>query len=271
MSKCDNPHSADQSMFLAPLKHRVERRPPPIITPGLGCQRKVGILGSHDTIRYAPWWDPSWELGGHWACRTAFQRKPDWYFDLHPWEMRHQDRFQGWRAKQRVETAPIWMCKKYPDVPASLRYPKERILMEFQPNGRNVFTNQASWMIALLLTQGVTKIGLFGINYGHEDERALQRDSLVYWMGRCDERGVEVLTAPGSTLLNTPMELYGYDSHDDDGYLKPCYLGKRHRTIHTPKGDDVAITPLKPGEDNPSPADLPLVGTEQPTSRRPGL
>jgi len=196
---------------------------------------------------------------------------PDTYFDLHPFEMRHEPRWKGFREKLAKNAVPIWMCEKYPQVPASVKYPKERILAEFQPKGRNVFTNQAAWMIALLLTQGVTKIGLFGINYGIEDEREKQRDSLVYWLGRAEDRGVEIVLPPESTILREPMELYGYESHDENGWLLPCYQGRKTRSIQNAKNEDVELTILKPGEDNPRPVDLPIFGTEQATSRRPGL
>lgn len=121
---------------------------------------------------------------------------------------------------------PIYMQEKYKEIPASIRYPKERILMEYG-GIRRYFANHLAWMIALAFSEGVTTIGLFGINYGARSEWELQRGCAEYWLGRAEERGVQLLLPDECTLLAQPKGLYGYESHDHTGTLVPEYRSSR--------------------------------------------
>ena len=170
----------------------------------------------------------------------------DRLFDLHPkacWSGggKKGDGYTKWLAKN---TIPIYMQKAWPEVPASIEYPKGRILMEY-PDAyglfTNCFTNHAAWMIALALTEGVTTIGLFGINYGTESEYATQRGSAIYWLGRAAGMGVRHVLPSQCTLLDEPHLLYGYESHDETtGLLKDAYK-KKFKPQET-------IRPIAPGE-----------------------
>lgn len=97
---------------------------------------------------------------------------------------------------------------------------------------RAYFTNHLAWMMALAFSEGVTTIGLFGINYGHETEYATQRGCAEYWLGRAAERGIHLVIPEACTLLAEPKSLYGYDSHDEKGTLKAEY---QPREIPLPK------------------------------------
>ncbi len=204
---------------------RVVEVVPPIAQPpraGLGRLRKIALLGSHEaSLKYAPWDDPSWELWGHAASYKFNKRTCDRYFDLHRRECWTKTNGKGqqylkWLAYNQ---SPIYMQERYPDVPASIRYPLERITSEFRP----YFTGHAAYMIALALTEGVTHIGFFGINYGPDSEYGTQRGSCEYWMGVAEARGVQLVLPKSITLLNEPAELYGYASHDEDGKLVKSY------------------------------------------------
>lgn len=118
------------------------------------------------------------------------------------------------------------MQQRYPEVPASIAYPKRRILQEFG-YPRPYFTNHAAWIIALALSEGVSVIGLWGINYGIRTEYQIQRASAEYWIGRAVERGVQVVLPEQCTLLREPAGLYGYESHDPvTGKRLPEYMEK---------------------------------------------
>lgn len=227
------------------LSPHVEARPPVWAPPlaGLGRVRKVGLLGSHEaTLKHAPWTDPSWELWGHASSRGFYKRPPERYFDLHRQECWTKSNNKGeaylrWLASN---TVPIFMQERYPTVPASVRYPKERILAEY----RRYFTGHGAWMVALAITEGVTHIGLFGVNYGKSTSRGadceygVQRGSLEYWLGVAEARGVKVVLAEGSTILDDPHELYGYESHDEHGLLVQSY---RARTWVLPERAATAV------------------------------
>ena len=206
--------------------------------------RKIGLCGAHvGSLKAAPWDDPTWELWGHASSRAWYHRELDRYFDMHPkacWTRggKKTAHYPKWLAKNIV---PIFMQEQYPEVPASYRYPKERVLMEFG-GVRQHFRNQAAWMIALAFTEGVTHLGLFGVNYSSEGEYVLQRGSVEYWLGRAEERGVHVILPDGCSLLREPALLYGYESHDlETGKLKPEYRKKVWAPADT-------IEALKPGQ-----------------------
>jgi hypothetical protein len=197
---------------------------PRLPVAGMGRMRKIALLGSHYSLEYAPWGDLSWELWGHASSRFLYKRKPDRYFDMHRKECwtagRKEERYVHWLAKN---TVPIYMQQVHPEVPASVRYPKEQIFAEF----RKYFSSHAAYMIALALYEGVTHIGLFGINYSADSEYATQRGSTEYWLGFAEGRGVHIVIPARCTLLNDPPLLYAYESHDEQGRLVECYRRKR--------------------------------------------
>jgi hypothetical protein len=191
--------------------------------------RKVGIFGAHQpSLIDAPWDDDSWEFWGHASARLWYSRSMDRYYDLHPkscWTRggKKGATYPQWLA---IQTTPIYMQKRYPDVPASMEFPVRRILQEFG-NPRPYFTNHVAWMIAHALTEGVTTIGLWGINYALQSEYVAQRASAEYWIGRAVERGVKVILPEQCSLLRDPKLLYGYESHDEEtGVLKDEYAKK---------------------------------------------
>lgn len=207
--------------------------------------RKIALFGSHSSsLVDAPWDDPSWERWGHAASRAWYARPMHRLFDLHTPACRDPQikavraRYDSWLRKN---TVPIYMQKRYPEVPASVAYPKGRILSEFSyAHRRQYFANQVAWMIALAITEGVTHIGLFGVNYSAQSEYATQRGSAEYWLGQLDGRGVIVILPEQCSLLAEPKLLYGYESHDvETGVLRDEYK---------PKAPERVITPVQPGQ-----------------------
>jgi hypothetical protein len=232
-------------------------------------ERKLALCGSHSpSLLDAPWTDPSWEFWGHSSSRAWYARPMDRYFDLHPkscWTRggKKTDAYPRWLAKN---TVPIFMQERFPEVPASIKYPKGRILMEYA-DARPYFTNHVAWMVALALTEGVSTIALFGINYGSEGEYMSQRGSCEYWLGRAAGRGVRIVLPEQCTLLREPALLYGYESHDVvTGALRDQYKRKEFKPQET-------IRPILPGE-TPKLADPPahlvdLIAAEEEDFPRP--
>jgi hypothetical protein len=114
------------------------------------------------------------------------------------------------------------MQQKNQEVPSSMKFPLEQLLMEV-PARYRYFTNHVAYMIALALSQGVTHLGLFGINYGHRSEYQTQRGSAEFWLGVAHGRGVHLVLPQSCTLLQDPKPLYGYASHDDNAKLVEAY------------------------------------------------
>lgn len=209
------PFTVDQLFNRTPS---YRRRPPFFAT------KKVAFVGMTPSHAYAPWHDPSWTVAVHPCCHTLIQREPDWWFDLHPpscfrtrkgW---HKDYYK-WLKTLRT---PIFMQKDWPDVPMAVRFPKQEIQQEF----RSYFTNHVAWLLAECVREQVHTVGVFGCEFSSDFERGLQRGSLEYWLGFCEARGMKVVLPPGSTLLNRPSKLYGYESHDlETGKLVDEYKG----------------------------------------------
>lgn len=217
----------------------VPYKPPEAVTPsgapyhaGLGRLRKIALIGNAPTVHHAPWHDQSWEIWAH-ASSAPYVQRVDRYFDLHPkkfWAKgkRWSPDYAKWLA--RLET-PVYMQRRYHDVPRSVRYPHERIVAEFP---WRYFTSQAAWMIALALTEGVTHLGFYGIHYSSDAEHAAQRAGCEFWMGIAIGRGVHLAIPEGNPLLREPALLYGYESHSS-GKLDDSYkLSFAHPTASGP-------------------------------------
>lgn len=216
---------------------------------GQGRLRKIGLLGSHQaSLAFAPWSDPSWELWAHASSRGFYKREPDRYFDRHRPECWSKSNKKGAKYLRwlQTNTVPIYMLERYPEIPASIRYPFEQASFGM---ARKYFTNHAAYMIALALMEGVTHIGFFGVNYGKQVangaadcEYGTQRGSCEYWMGRAEGAGVTLVIPDTCTLLAEPKEIYGPESHDAEGLLVASY---RQRTWLKPTGTEpkVELTP----------------------------
>ena len=225
---------------------------------GVGRLRKIGFVGGAKSLHYAPWHDPSWELWAHASCRHLCYRDPDLLFDMHPkvlWsdptKKTWDPHYLKWLAINRV---PIMMQERYPEVPASIRYPFEPMITEFP---RGYMANHVAYMTALALMEGVTHIGIFGCDYNTNSEYGPQRGSAEYWLGFAEGRGVHVQIAPQCDLLHKPSLLYGYESHPngirDKSYsfaIGPLTPGK------TPIGGGITVVP----SDDPSAPPLRNIG-----------
>lgn len=184
---------------------------------GPGRLRKVALIGSADSIRDAPWSDPSWEIWAHTSSWKFCQRVDRW-FELHD-ETRVNER-KAWHPDYhswlKTVTVPVYMQRKVKGIRASVTYPKARALAEFP----HYFTSQAAWMVALALMEGVTHLGFFGIHYGYLTEYAAQRAGCEFWMGVAVGRGVQLVVPERSPLLKEPPALYGYEDAKFHGWLK---------------------------------------------------
>jgi hypothetical protein len=216
------------------------QEPPPVIrqpTAGVGRLRKIALVGSAATIQFTPWWDPTWEIWAH-ATTHAFCKRVDRYFDLHPWEWITEKPIPGYVDWLKALKVPIYMQRVFKDVPASLRYPRERMLAEYP----RYFTSHAAWMVALALSEGVTHLGFYGIHYALDEEHKKQRTGCEFWMGIATGRGVQIVNPPGSPLCREPAWLYGYESHTGKRHIRETTGGRKPLTNMDVPPQDVQIT-----------------------------
>ncbi len=227
-------------------------RPAPV---GPGQTRKIGIIGtSRDTLPLAPWDDPSWEF---WAHTSAYHMIPlqraDVLFDLHPkhcWTEGRKNGFDDYYRFLKGNTTPIYMQEQQTEIPASVRFPREKIKQQWDYE----FGSQTAEMVGLALYQGVTHLGFWGVEYSDFEYTNL-RGNTVLWVGIAIGQGVQIVQPKNSRLLKnahitihgTPhvsMELvgdYGYDTHTPERYAayKEQYRNARTK-VFMPK------TPLQP-------------------------
>jgi len=169
-------------------------------------------------VDHAPFHDPTWEIWTH-AVTSGRCKRIDRVFEMHPahvWRDHEKPQWPNYLAWLKRCHYPIYMLEKHADIPSSVRYPRERILGEYRGllSGRVVFTSQADFMFALALSEGVTHIGLFGIQYTtpiKDGERNEQLLGLHYWAGVAGGKGVSIVVPEGHPSF--AHEIYGLETH----------------------------------------------------------
>lgn len=93
-----------------------------------------------------------------------------------------------------------------PTIAGSRLFPRDQIQRHFEGLSglETFFTCSATWLMALAILEGFTKIEL----YGHAE---VNKIGMAYWIGRARQAGIEVLIPP--TLDLCVPQLYGYQSH----------------------------------------------------------
>jgi hypothetical protein len=182
--------------------------------------KKVALLGGvKSTLMLAPFTDPSWAIWSHASVPLSSVKRVDRWFDLHPelcytMAVKNGRRYYEWLQGL---TTPIYMQKHVQAIPASVKYPRERIQAEWPGIP---FGSQTAWMIALALSEGYDTIGLFGIHYQHDTEYEEQRANAELWVGVAYGRGVKVVIPEGCPLAKEPVQRYGYDTHSAEDFAR---------------------------------------------------
>ncbi len=193
--------------------------------------RKIAIVGCADSKHEAPWTDSEWEM---WGVNNMFHGMPNVFelskqnrlkwFELHnvfhngkQWFRRGESIFRGQKCDEYIAdlnklNCPVYMQKKWEEIPQSIEYPLQEIVNRFG----NYLTNTISYEIALaLLDSDVTEIGIWGVDMAVYSENFLgneyswQRPSVEYFMGLARGMGIKVFSPPTSDLLRSRF-LYAY-------------------------------------------------------------
>jgi hypothetical protein len=196
------------------------------------------------------------------------QREPDLLFDLHPPDLWRSATKKWWDTSYhrwlQQSHIPIMMQERYPDVPASIKYPFGTMITEFP---RGYMTNTVAYMIALALMEGVTHIGIYGADYTGDAEYFRQRGCCEYWLGVAEGRGVQIVLPPGCDLLNRPALLYGYESHPGGKRDKSYGIGPSEKIVVQSGKKVLVLTPA----DAPDAPPLRDIGVPPALERRDAL
>lgn len=186
---------------------------------------KVAIVGfAPSTMRDVKniWDDPELEIWGLNQLYMAFpmivERATRW-FQIHSREsydsnVNRDHSHHEWLTKQT--RFPIYMQKKEPDIPMSVRFPVEAFFKVFP----RYFTNSISWELATAILetmqaralgfQGFTDIYIFGVDMATDSEYAFERPCVEYHIGWAKGLGINVHVPQKSDLLKS-MWLYPYE------------------------------------------------------------
>jgi hypothetical protein len=220
--------------------------------------KKVALLGGvKSTLMLAPYADPSWAIWSHCSVPLSSAKRVDRWFDLHPplcftMEIKNGRRYYEWL---KGLTTPVYMQKHNQEIPASVKYPRERIQAEWPGIP---FGSQTAWMIALALAEGYDTIGLFGIHYQHDTEYFEQRANAELWVGIAYGRGAKVVIPEGCPLAKEPVARYGYDTHSVEDFAR------RREAMKRAKDRDAAARAKAPGAKVFDPARLRPIEEREP-------
>lgn len=118
-------------------------------------------------------------------------------------------------AWMKTATTPIYTSVAHQDYPSMIAYPLAEVIEKM---GACYFNSTPAYAIAYAIYLGVTRINLFGLDYTWPDVNSAEAGKACceYWLGRAQERGIDVVISDKSTLMDShrPRTLYGYDLTD---------------------------------------------------------
>jgi len=178
--------------------------------------KEVCLVGfARSTNKYA------WELPETvpiWSLNDAFLKpfpRVDVIFDPHYLEhIKHKAYVMGIEDSRRIDwlrentETPIYMLEAYPEIPMARRYPIDEIV-EWKGDKNNL-TSTYALMMAYALMTGHERIYVYGFNMAVEYEYVHQLPDGLYWKGRAEGMGVDVIGPPESNIFRQ-RKVYGYE------------------------------------------------------------
>lgn len=101
----------------------------------------------------------------------------------------------------------VLMQEHFEDVPASVKFPLDEIMAEFD-GAEKYFTTTVGFALAYAIYKKYKRIEVYGVEMETNTEYAHQRPCVAYWCGVAYGRGIEV-DFHSHTFFQSP--LYGYD------------------------------------------------------------
>lgn len=147
--------------------------------------------------------------------------RADGWFQLHGYEPPTVRDPEHSKRLARMK-CPVYMWEEHPDIPNSVRYPREEVFKFFdsygegmapeipEPRDRIYLNNSISIALALLVMSGFEEIHVFGVNMAQDVEMAHQRPSCEFFLGWARGLGIKIYLPIQSDLLRSWM-IYGLD------------------------------------------------------------
>ncbi|HYM22024.1 MAG TPA: hypothetical protein VEU08_02410 [Vicinamibacterales bacterium] len=188
--------------------------------------RRIALLGFARSYQDAPFTDESVCIAG---MNELYKLIPRWdvWFELHDTGYlgktaraetpNEPTRHLEWLKAQPADK-PIYMLKRWAEIPASVPYPLEAMIATF---GR-YFTSTVGYMLAWAITEIVQQrtdpkvpepgewIGLYGIDLASGTEYAQQRPNAEYLVGYARGLGIQV-EIPEHAAICHADGLYGFE------------------------------------------------------------
>lgn len=118
---------------------------------------------------------------------------------------RNDPKHYDWLKTQR--DCVVYMQDIYPDIPASVRYPRDMILAMLGNTQDHFLSSSVALALALAVFMRYKRIEVYGVAMETNTEYQFQREGVSFWLGFARGRGCEVIFA--DTTYNVP--LYGYE------------------------------------------------------------
>ena len=173
-----------------------------------------------------------------WGLNQLYRHidRADRWFDIHRnWE---QDNVEGTDHPKWLKECgiPIYMVKRDHDLPTSVRFPIERMIA----SASDYFTSTVAYMLALAISEGFSKIHLYGIDLVVGTEYEVQKACVEFWLGMAHGKGID-LNIPSASALLTQTHRYGYEKQPDTGPMPNIEeLTNRANAISTAKNKHMA-------------------------------
>ena len=155
--------------------------------------------------------------------------------------------------EMREAKVPIYVAKKWLDVPNSVEYPINEVLEYFKPI--KYFMNSMAYMLALAIMEGYERIETYGIDFRYfgdlGDELKYPTNWLdethcgAFWAGVAIGKGIEVVTTKRSSLMKPVFpddpNLYGYEVSPTIQRQRQNILDKRKKVETKQEPDTLQI------------------------------
>ena len=194
--------------------------------------KTVRIIGLAKNVAQTPLpkeGEETWISNNHqWYNRRLpwLKETNEWtrWFNLHSKRHMMTAYPKGWAWYQQ-QTKPVYLREAYPEVPASIKFPREAIQNYFGGSqlgspGR-YFTFTGGWLIALAIMEGFERIEFWGFRLADKPARPhecykFERPCFFYWVKRARDLGIEVTYQP-------EVEAIPFEPGDPATYTGPLY------------------------------------------------
>lgn len=174
------------------------------------------------------------------SYERAYGRIDDWtsWWDLHPVERTpfydgikaRRPKTYAWYQTLPAHDRPLWMLEVDPTIPASVRFPRERVQAAFPiedevgqvPVG-GMFTCQVDWMMAYAILEGYEHIILHGHGVSQDPAHMAAHRGILYWVAVARTLGIRV-TVLAPSWYRAPIKAYAVEA---GGWLPATVKARR--------------------------------------------